>query len=317
MNDLFGNPDVQPVGIQRELIVDALAKLFQGITEERLVGLLYSEFEAVVDYALLCNGGKAGQKISMLFNPHRYSTPTLNSESIISALNKEDFAKGLARAVAWKEGKYTDLLFQVLQLGINGVQYVNEFPPHVARDVYCQYGAKRILDPCAGWGGRMIGAASVGAFYHAFEPSSKTYSGLLRLGEWLKLFKTGFDFHIEDTPFEDGRLDGQYDIALTSPPYFDTEKYSLEPTQAANRYQSADEFADKFFKPLVERCTAACKNGLVINIGSRRYPMRDWLQSIPSVKAERLAQYSLSGTSGLGKGDTDGETFWRVMANNP
>ena len=156
----------------------------------------------------------------------------------------------------------------------------------------------------------MIGAASIGAYYHGFEPSTRTYSGLLRLGEFLKSFGTGFQYKIECLPFEDADIAGEYDLALTSPPYYDTEHYSDEATQARNRYADYAAFVDGFLSPMVEKATNAARLGLVLNIGSRQYPMRTSIKG--KYYAEVLSAFRLSGAAGLGKGNEDGEVFLHV-----
>lgn len=308
--DLFGEPVTKPKTLDRDMLERGIAASIIGITDRELADILQPRTEAVIEFARLCRGQNAGQRISLCFNEHRLSTPTIMSESITAALQRPTFARGLARALAFKDGLVRDLLYQVLQLGINGIQYVNEFPPHVARDIYCSFNARRVLDPCAGWGGRMIGAAAVGAFYHGFEPSTRTFDGLNRLGEFLKTFETGFDYKIECLPFEDAVVAETYDLALTSPPYFDTERYSDEPTNAGVRYLTFDDFATGFFIPMIKKAVAATKNGLILNIGSRRYPLRDVVQA--SGFNVTLLDSGLSGKGGMGKGCAVGEEFFHI-----
>lgn len=304
MEDLFGDPILKPAIIDRDTLTDIFIQNIKNIDEKDLVLMLYSKYEAIIDLYKLCGGMKAGEKISMLFNPHRYSTPTKDSISIIEGFKKDTFLSGLARASLFKEGKVKELLYQVLQLGINGVQYVNEFPPYIARDFYISYNAKIILDPCAGWGGRMIGAASVGSFYHGFEPSIKTYKGLIELGKFLKSFKTGFDFFIENKPFEDAELSKKYDLALTSPPYYDTELYSQEETNSYNRYHTFDEWCAGFYIPMIDK-VMKFTDKFILNIGCRRYDLKN-----PIKYPMKEIRSKLSGSGGLGKSSDGKESFY-------
>lgn len=152
MLDLFGDEIISSKIIDRDVLTSILMESIYGINEQELVSMMYSKYEAIIDFSRLCSGKKTGEKISMIFTPHRYSTPTKKSISIVEAFKKESFISGIARATLFKEGKVKELLYQVLQLGINGIQYVNEFPPIIARDFYMQYQAMNILDPCAGYG---------------------------------------------------------------------------------------------------------------------------------------------------------------------
>jgi len=307
--DLFGNEVIEGSSLSRELLEKVFLKTLRGISEEELVSMMYSKYEAIVDFSKLCEGKKCGEKISMLFNMHRYSTPTKNSKSIIEAFNDDNFLSGLARATIFKDGKVKELLYQVLQLGINGVQYVNEFPPYIMRDFCISFSAKTILDPCAGWGGRMIGVASIGGFYHGFEPSTKTYEGLLRLGEFLKLFNTGFEFIIENIPFEESILTRKYDIALTSPPYYDTEIYSKEETNSCNRYKSFHEWCNGFYFPMIEKAFKHSDN-FILNVGSRKYDLKSQLFNLyPNT---REVSSKLSGKAGLGREEDGKEAFYLI-----
>lgn len=306
------------MSLDRELLTNALAANLKGKSSRDIVQLFYSEYDGIIDFARLCEGKRACQKLSLLFNPHRLDTPTIKSKSLTDALKTDSFCSGLARASAWKDEKLQDrnLLYQVLQLGINGIQYVNEFPPHTARDIYKQFSAKRVLDPCAGWGGRMIGAASIGAFYHGFEPSTRSFVGLIELGDFLKSFNNGFDFLIENMPFEDCNLTETYDIALTSPPYYDTEHYADEPTQARLRYKTFDEFVNGFYVPMVIIAASACTHGLILNIGDRKYPLTQTIvtELDGAFTIEDFEGVSLSGTGGLGKEGKSGERFLHICS---
>jgi hypothetical protein len=309
MIDLFGNEVVQHKLIDRDILTGVLIQSLRGITETELVSLLYSKYEAIIDFSRLCYGEKTGEKISMIFNPHRYATPTKRGKSIIDFFKDDAFLSGIARVTLFKDGKYRDeeLLYQVLQLGVNGSQYVNEFPPHIARDFFISFHAKRILDPCAGWGGRMIGAASVDSFYHGFEPSTKTYNGLIELGLFLKSFKNGFDFRIENKPFEDAVLVDSYDLALTSPPYYDTEIYSDESTQSCNRYKTFTEWCNGFYLPMIEKVLKH-SGKFVLNVGSRGYDLKGVMMKL--YPAAREVNSKLSGKGGLGREDSGKEAFY-------
>jgi hypothetical protein len=163
----------------------------------------------------------------------------------------------------------------------------------------------------------MIGAASVGAHYHGFEPSKRSYEGLLELGDWLRQFKTGFTFRVENIPFEDttlsSKLSAKYDLALTSPPYFDTEHYSNEPTQARLRYPSIEKFYKGFYIPMIRKATDMSNGRFVLNIGDRRYPLTQTAkQQAPELSFERLMKYQLAQGGGIRAADKVGETFWLV-----
>jgi hypothetical protein len=134
--DLFGNSTIPKQPISRDVLAKRLKNNLENISIEDFVGLITNEFDEIIEYCDLSNGEKSCQKTSLLFNPHRLNTKTKTSKySIFEALKTESFISGLARAVLFKKGKVSELLYQVMQLGINGIQYVNEFPPFVARNI--------------------------------------------------------------------------------------------------------------------------------------------------------------------------------------
>ena len=289
---------------------------------EEFAGEFITRTQAIEEFYKLCHGISAGKTISLLFNPHRLDTITEASVSRISApmsiyqslhdIGNDKYTEkidGLARLYLYNlETGHSSPFYTSIQRGYNGVAYVNEFPPIVARDIYIQYGKKnslKIFDPCAGWGGRMIGAASIpNTYYEACEPSTKTYEGLLKLGEWLKQLQPSFEFYVHKIPYEEFTSEQKFDIALTSPPYYNTEHYSDEETNSLNRYKTFDAWVDWFYKPLILKTVERLNDDgvFVLNVGDRKYPLSDKMFSIckdQGIYCERIKDY-LNG-NGEGK----------------
>ena len=318
--DLFGNIVYEDKKlIDRELLAKQLYNIFKDISLNEFVRLLTNEFNEIIEYAKLSNGQKTCQKTSLLFNPHRLNIIAgISEKSIFEAMKDARWMRGLARVVLLNSEKVNELLYQSIQLGINGVQYANEFPPHVARDIYLKYNMNKdskILDPCAGWGGRMIGASIVSDHYTCFEPSTETYKGLMNLFLFIQKLSPSFSAFINCKPFEDSELvNNTYDIAITSPPYYDTEQYSEEETNSLNRYNTYQKWCEYFYLPLVQKTMDALKSGsvFVMNIGSRKYDLNEVLKSNFEQKYQisKLKDY-LSNTSGLNK-KGEGETFYTI-----
>ena len=299
----------------------ALRHLLLKTTAKQLVRMLYSPYEAVVDFMLLCRDEKTGEKISMLFNPHRFDIKTNTDHSITAGFDKSEWFSGLARitlhlaynsGISKSKNIVRGLLYQALGMNINGHKYVNEFPPYIARDLYKRYHAKRILDPCAGWGGRMIGASAVGSHYHAYEPSTKTYEGLLELAAFLQSFETGFSFELFNEPFEEANVPDGFDLAFTSPPYYDTEHYSKERTNSLYKFTSFKKWVAGFYLPLVKTCLQSAEH-TVLNIGTRQYDLLSPLEELYPIKRLRCG---LSGKGGLGKTKKGQEALYEIDAED-
>lgn len=293
----------------------ALAELFASLTLDELVKMLVNPVSAAMAYVDLFLGEKAGQRISLLWNPHRLDTPRCDAESVFANFRKETFASGLARACLFKKGKVSDLLYAAIELNVNGAGYVNEFQPYVARDLYRRFCTPdaRVLDPCAGWGGRLLGASCHVQEYVGFEPATATCDGLRAMHEQLiSKFRPEFSCILHCLPFEDAQIDGVFDFAFTSPPYFDTERYSEEETQSWKRYPTAEQWRSGFFKPLIHKTLSALKSGgsFVLNVGTRREDMMQWIAEECEPLGHKVSSLGnlLAGHAGL-RGSESGERF--------
>ena len=162
--------------------------------------------------------------------------------------------KELGNIIAWRIGinnsKETyDLSPKTIIKGISAArQSISFFKPLVAAAIYKHYNISDkqdlvVFDPCAGFGGRMLGFKSLypNGKYVALEPNKHTFRGLISLGGELggcELYKTtleAFDKQIE------------YDFAFTSIPYFDMERYEGEETS----YTNFDEWKTTFITKLL------------------------------------------------------------------
>lgn len=326
-------PDVLPEEKSEE-------KYFFAFSQEQLKEKIKQDFpnyktvqeivESVIDYPLamhhfnrLCGGAlNVGTEISLLFNPHRLETRINNRSNSVS----DDFIKrssGFISSISQWMSKQRDVVhnrqYLLVARANTGTQIAHEFKPYLARDIYrdyCKPGAK-VLDPCAGWGGRMIGfcSAMLGGEYHATDPSTRTYNGLLKLKDFLLSAEAGKipEVHLHNLPFEELELpDGYFDFAFTSPPYFDTELYADEDSQAYKKFPDIDSFNEKFLSVLIHNVMNALKPGccLLLNIGGSQHRFDKVVEDIcfnQGLEMREVFKYK------IGKGDH----FSRKIQGNP
>jgi ParB-like chromosome segregation protein Spo0J len=158
----------------------------------------------------------------------------------------------------------------------------NDFPALLARDLINEFThepAARILDPCHGWGGRMLGflLADRAASYHGFDPSPPAHAGVQAMFDDLVPLTPLREKHatLELLPYEQASLDqAAYDFALTSPPYFDVERYDGE-QQSHRIYPSFEAWTEGFYAPLMEKTANALKPRAIfaLQVGSQSYPL--------------------------------------------
>jgi hypothetical protein len=228
--------------------------------------------------------------MSLLFNPHRLSTKIKGRTYTTLTAYSKDIQKAseyLASTTLFRLREKVDaerMLKAVFTIG-PGYAVAHEFYPSLARNMALRYKCtpnSRVLDPCGGWGGRMIGFSTVVDHYTCFEPETRTHAGLCKLYEFIKLMRPNFKAEVNKVCFEDCKIKkGYYDFALTSPPYYDMEIYSQEETNSTNRYKTFDTWCDGFYLPLIENTMQQLKPGapFVLDISSRVYPLSAVLKS--------------------------------------
>lgn len=155
---------------------------------------------------------------------------------------------------------------------------VSWFSPVLARDLWrlalegCSVADPVVWDPSAGFGARMLGfaAAYPGGAYVATEPAAHTFADLERLRDELRsagalrggAFLERVGSERVDLP------EGFLDAVMTSPPYFDLERYFDEPGQCWRDYPDFDSWRDLYLLPTLRTAHRSLKEGgrAVINV---------------------------------------------------
>jgi hypothetical protein len=174
---------------------------------------------------------------------------------------------------------------------------VYNFRPSAAKalvDRFCCTGGT-VLDPCAGYGGRLLGTllSNSQANYVGYDPSTETHAGLLRLNDWVRQYlpdlKGTVDIRCEMS--EEATFPENVDMVLTSPPYWCREEYC-----------TYEDWLNLFWRKVLEKSVLALKSGgwLVVNVDDfrlwdRDYPLvEDTLRLVAELglgRAEKLLYY--------------------------
>ena len=190
--------------------------------------------------------------------------------------NDDTMLKGIIRKTwIWQlnygRNRFTENRFRQCLKLYQGSQGVSNFRPTAAKVIYEKFGGETIWDMSCGWGGRLLGflASSNTKHYIGTEPSSKTYDGLMEmkkdfsyLGKQVDIYKLGSEVYVPEKE--------SLDLCFTSPPYFDTEKYSDEDTQSYKKFPSEDKWVDGFLRKTIDNCYYGLKkNGyMLMNIAN-------------------------------------------------
>jgi len=135
------------------------------------------------------------------------------------------------------------------------ISAINIFRPLMAVEVYTKYKPSVILDPCAGWGGRAVGAAvceNVRYFGIDINHSLQIpYQNMCAFLNSRCKSNPNIDSRIHMTiadavTYDYSQIEPKYDMVFTSPPYYFIEKYNHNKTYD----NSKDEMDEQFYEPL-------------------------------------------------------------------
>tara|TARA_E500000318_G_C3537360_1_gene203189 strand:+ start:366 stop:1280 length:915 start_codon:yes stop_codon:yes gene_type:complete len=122
---------------------------------------------------------------------------------------------------------------------------VSIFKPLIAMSVYCLFNPTSILDFTAGWGGRLIGASVLNIDkYTGIDLNKELEPKYKKMISFLKdKSKTKIKMIFKDALKVDySKID--YDMVLTSPPYFNIEIYK------GTTKRTKEDWIEEFYKPL-------------------------------------------------------------------
>jgi 16S rRNA G966 N2-methylase RsmD len=192
---------------------------------------------------------RIGMKLCEHFFPNFYEIQNKNGQSFSKLWNKDN----LIKILRWNRKSHSTPYLSELKRGIYfccGLTKNTMYRPQMSKMICDYYKPKIVLDPCAGWGGRLLGSVSSGSHYIAFEPNTKTYNNLQNMIKFLSvqdkvtlICDDALNMEKYDLP--------KVDLILTSPPYFDLEVYTDEPTQSHKNHSTYDEWSEKFLKQVI------------------------------------------------------------------
>ena len=205
-----------------------------------------------------------------------------------------------------------------------GAGYCSNFRPATAKTIYELYGKEnsKVLDTSSGFGGRLLGffTAKNTDEYVGIDPNTADSCNKfiefmqMRFGINKKAYvnKIGSeDFTIESYP----QYENYFDISFTSPPYFDTEKYSDSDTQSYKKFNTYDAWIDGFYRNTIyNSCNALKLDGtFAINIFEKVDNIKEYTEEFLNdcgfyiIKEDKYLLRVMSGTQ---KGE-DGEFYIR------
>ena len=235
------------------------------------------EYKAMFDGNTVSCGAGIGTTLCNYLFPNIFDTPSKHdldkkgAESLYAKFHNDAF---LRRAIkfcfSYKNG------CPVPTNVMGGLRLVGSAPtnfrPMNAKAVYERFCPKNgvILDICAGFGGRLLGCLSSKNNYRyvGCDPNTETMYHLYELGEYIEQVTGRTDsYELHCCGSEDFRGPANsVDFAFSSPPYFDLEVYSDEPTQCYNKFPVLEDWLEGYVRETIKNVYHMLKPGCVYAI---------------------------------------------------
>jgi hypothetical protein len=220
-----------------------------------------------------------GLGLAWSYFPHSWSVKTRNMKTPVDiwedkiTLKKaiENRLKRGGFVMLLDDGSMTDSQIRKALRSYSGVQSVSNFRPTAAAAIYKEYAKDGIVwDMSCGFGGRLLGVFLSNSVkkYIGTDPSTKTFNGLLQIKEDFNYLGTEVELH--KTGSENFIPDIKVDLCFTSPPYFNTEKYSDETTQSYLSYDTIHSWNENFLRKTITNCKKCLKDDghLILNVAN-------------------------------------------------
>lgn len=260
---------------------------------------------------------RPGHKILDHYMSHFYDVRNYKGISVRALITQENMERALLANLGMHSTPYKSELRRMLTL-TGGLGNVTKYRAVTAKALVKFYAAKRVLDPCIGWGGRILGtlAADPTAEYVGCEPDVNTFNALVEIAmdrdEATRRRAT-----IHNAPAETFLPTlpaGSFDMVLTSPPYFNLELYTAG-IQSVDRYKTWDSWVADWLTPVINSSLAALKPAgvscwSVKNFKSDgKYPLADTVERIHKAAGWTcVRKVAMTGSARPGAGRiTDGK----------
>lgn len=207
-----------------------------------------------------------------------FSNKDADKGSARSTIGKFESDEWLEKAIrfCYNHGKSTptpsSLMAALRQVGSSPTN----FRPMSAKAIYERFSPENgvVWDMSTGFGGRLLGALSSNKnlTYIGTDPNTESMWNTHRLAEYIDMYTPvpegvmgRYELHcvgseVIDMPAE------SIDFAFSSPPYFDLEIYSDEPTQSTKKYPEIDGWLEGFARGTIRNVVKALKPGCLYGV---------------------------------------------------
>jgi hypothetical protein len=225
---------------------------------------------------------RVGHKLLDHHMPHFWRVKNPKGKSVTSMMTLHDLQKAILLNVQMHSTPYVSEIRRTLVLS-GGLASVTKYRAGMAKFIVSRYSAKRVLDPCIGWGGRMIGSLAADAEYIGCDPDLNTFQGLQ--GILQDIDKSAQLYNSPAESILPTLETGSVDMILTSPPYYNLELYTSG-DQSVKENMSWESWVSNWLRPLVLQCLRVLKpDGTSCwSVKNFKHPLADVVRDIHTEK---------------------------------
>lgn len=160
--------------------------------------------------------------------------------------------------------------------------------PSVAKYLYTKLKATKVLDITAGWGGRMVGAMACGIEYTGIDTNLSLQKPYEEMISELNVWTSGKARMIWDDCRNVDLSTIEYDLAFTSPPYYNKEVY-----EHMRPFATKASYYNEFLIPMLTKCLTHIQNNgwVCLNVNEEYYTE---LVSYGFRKCDRIEEFQQS-----------------------
>lgn len=277
----------------------------------------YTQLELVDSHRILLGReiqmSMVGLRLANFFHPQMWEVPVRRARTPVERFHDDEKLRKLIRKALtiWPDRfAVNDSNLRRMLKTFSRTAGVSNFRPTAAKAIYDRYSGNgdTVLDFSAGYGGRMLGCLPLNRQYIGVDPCAAQVGGLKRmLTKLKKLVRLRASAEIIMGCAEEVLPTiraGSVSLVFSSPPYFDHEKYSTEPSQSYVRYPQYSQWLQEFVQRVIVESRRILKPGgfLVLNVAdvqgysltkdvkglcSRRFTAREHLRLLLGCKPYR------------------------------
>jgi len=225
----------------------------------------------------LFNNSSLATNICKYFCHKFYEATETDYPTMLEVFNNDDKLKYLIKnrlGFDWWDKQDNDetfnISFRMLIQGLRSsrlVPSISIFKPNIAKYMYMKYSQENdvVFDYSAGWGGRLLGAASCNRKYIGVDPWTTD-----ELTNMINYFNFKDITLINDMSENVKLVENSIDFSFSSPPYYQQEVYSKNNNQAYNKGE--DYFYNVYWKNTLQNIKYMLKPNKWFGLNVKNYP---------------------------------------------